>query len=72
MTSVCVEEKVSESSVCVCVCWGHGCIHPGVLCGSCADGKGVTVLRNKCATCHDGFTSFIVGLGKFLSQTYSL
>ncbi|CAI7990804.1 hypothetical protein GBAR_LOCUS550 [Geodia barretti] len=36
----------------------------GVLCGSCREGKGVTVLRKKCATCHNGFTGLVVGLGE--------
>ena len=40
----------------------HNCA--GVLCGDCRNGYGVSVLLNKCVTCHDASGLLIVVLSK--------
>jgi hypothetical protein len=37
---------------------------PGILCGQCKDGTGVSVLLNNCVSCSDGFLALIIVLGK--------
>ena len=37
---------------------------PGLLCGSCKNGTGVSVLLNKCVSCSNGYIAFLVGLGE--------
>ena len=36
----------------------------GILCGHCKDGKGVSVLFNRCVDCNNGFVALIAALGK--------
>ena len=36
----------------------------GTLCGHCKDGKGVSVLFNRCVDCSNGFVALIVALSK--------
>ena len=36
----------------------------GILCGHCKDGKGVSVLFNRCVDCSNGFVALIVALSK--------
>ena len=38
----------------------------GTLCGHCKDGKGVSVLFNRCVDCSNGFVALIVALSKHL------
>ena len=41
----------------------------GVLCGNCRNGYGVSVLLNKCVTCHDASGILIVVLSEYISVT---
>ena len=36
----------------------------GILCGHCKDGKGVSVLFNRCVDCSNGFVALIAILSK--------
>ena len=38
----------------------------GTLCGHCKDGKGVSILFNRCVDCSNGFVALIVALSKHL------
>lgn len=40
----------------------------GTLCGACRDGKGVSVLLNKCVTCNNALGILILLLSEFCSQ----
>ena len=42
----------------------------GVLCGSCRNGYGVSVLLNKCVTCHDASGILIAVLGESQKIAY--
>ena len=42
----------------------------GVLCGNCRDGYGVSVLLNKCVTCHDASGILIAVLGESQKISY--
>ena len=44
----------------------------GVLCGNCRDGYGVSVLLNKCVTCHDASGILIVVLSESQKQACSI
>ena len=35
----------------------------GILCGNCKNGRGVSVLFNKCVNCNNGFGVLIAALG---------
>ena len=35
----------------------------GILCGKCKNGRGVSVLFNKCVDCNNGFGALIAALG---------
>ena len=37
----------------------------GVLCGNCRNGYGVSVLQNKCVTCHDALGMLITVLSEY-------
>ena len=37
----------------------------GVLCGNCRNGSGVSVLQNKCVTCHDALGMLITVLSEY-------
>ena len=42
----------------------------GILCGNCKDGKGASVLFNRCVDCNNGFGALIAALGKQLFKYY--
>ena len=40
------------------------CACIGILCGNCKDGKGVSVLFNKCVDCNNAFGALIAALSR--------
>ena len=43
-------------------------LYPGLLCGQCKDGKGVSALLNRCTACHNANGLMIALLCKFVDE----
>ena len=46
---------------------GITCVYVGVLCGSCKDGRGVSVLLNRCVSCSNASILLLVALSESTS-----
>ena len=46
-------------------CHVYKCVYDaGLLCGSCKENKGVSVLLNRCVKCSNGFITLLIALSK--------